>query len=405
MRRGLQNFVGAKGQTNNASDIQKKDRASAAALKFPGPSSATGPSNLSSDRRNLTPTQENFPRQNHPQSYGSNPAYGHNSPRRGLGDSSVASDFDDTLTSLGPEDMSGEEYGEDHAETHRVERQKSNIPVRGLNNMAIHTGPETMYDAYREEQRTSSRTSGRFQGSETVNIQPQKPYPGPGGGTVPLQSAGGSRKRSHDAAVNVDQPDGQPKQAAQQQRGFIEPYPDEDQDSDISEDDDDTQNPTPQIGNPSSSQKGPEVGPDYDDETLRKMKYSTLRKESFDTSPNENRSPTPDAIELDTFDKKMEHFLKLVKESETQTANSFVQDMKVDEWEQTGDWLLAEIGTMFQKRKQARHEQRKINAKLEKELDRRYRDVDAEMRDLEKELDSMQAGAQKLIPGKSPMKR
>jgi len=111
-------------------------------------------------------------------------------------------------------------------------------------------------------------------------------------------------------------------------------------------------------------QSPPERRLDYEPDELMKLDYSTLRDQPFDFSPTENHDPySPEEFE----ELMSKHF-----NSSPAEQSKFFATMRIDEWEDAGDWLLCRATDIMKRMKTARREKRKLTLEIEMEIEERH---------------------------------
>lgn len=94
--------------------------------------------------------------------------------------------------------------------------------------------------------------------------------------------------------------------------------------------------------------------------------------------------------------------MKLFKGAPAENQAEFLATLSIDEWEDAGEWLMKQFGTVMDKVADARRERRKIAAEFEHRLAAR----DAEVRDkidgVTDALNYLKNGGNDLLRGKTP---
>ncbi|EOA83857.1 uncharacterized protein SETTUDRAFT_81494, partial [Exserohilum turcica Et28A] len=134
---------------------------------------------------------------------------------------------------------------------------------------------------------------------------------------------------------------------------------------------------------------------DYEPETLFKMKYETLRNESFDTDPRAFRAVL---TEEDLQKPLVERLVLVQKNLEADQQSEFFQSLPTAEWEDAGDWFLDQFQSIIQRMKQARQKKRKLAQGFEEEMEERYKHVAKKQLQVEQALDKMKAQGESLVP-------
>ena len=153
--------------------------------------------------------------------------------------------------------------------------------------------------------------------------------------------------------------------------------------------------------NPPESSKRPfdSWGVDYPSEVLLAKPFSDLRSEPFDFNPTPSQ---PTVFPTETTSLTLAEKLPLLKTLTVDQRRNFFSSLTIDQWEDCGDWLVEQFGTILQNVKNARHERRKVASVFEKEVERRYEEVEGKGNDLDKRLVEMKAGGLEVLRGRTP---
>ncbi|KNG52103.1 hypothetical protein TW65_00570 [Stemphylium lycopersici] len=136
----------------------------------------------------------------------------------------------------------------------------------------------------------------------------------------------------------------------------------------------------------------PEARPqeDYDPETLFKMNYESLMRESFDTDP---RSRNPVLAEEDLQRPLVERIELVQKHLDDTNQAEFFRSLPTNEWEDAGDWFLDRFQDIIGRMRQARLKKRKLAQEFEDEVEKRHRHVSKKQHQVEEAMDKMKAQA------------
>lgn len=139
---------------------------------------------------------------------------------------------------------------------------------------------------------------------------------------------------------------------------------------------------------------------DFDRETLFSMPYEELKKQPFDEDPSQTKSPvTPSLTGLPkTLDERMELF----KSQTPADRAAFLATLSIDEWEEAGEWLMKQFGTVMGKAADARRERRKIAAEFEDRLAARDAEVREKADGVTVAVKNLKNGGQNLLRGRTP---
>lgn len=140
-------------------------------------------------------------------------------------------------------------------------------------------------------------------------------------------------------------------------------------------------------------------GVDYPSEVLLAKPFSDLKSESFDFNPS---PPQPATLPTEKSSLSLAEKLPLLKTLTVDQRCNFFSSLTINEWEESGDWLVEQFGTILQNVKNARRERRKVAAAFEKEVERRYEDVEGKSKDLDEKLVDMKTGGLEVLKGRSP---
>lgn len=139
---------------------------------------------------------------------------------------------------------------------------------------------------------------------------------------------------------------------------------------------------------------------DFDEETLHKMPYEELRNQSFDEIPNQAQKPATQS--LTTPPQTLGERMELFKARSPEDRAAFLATLSIDEWEEAGQWLMGQFGTVMTKVAAARRERRKIAAAFEEKLAARDAEVRERTDGVTAVLQQMKNGGQDLLRGRTP---
>ncbi|KAI9640711.1 hypothetical protein NHQ30_011020 [Ciborinia camelliae] len=149
---------------------------------------------------------------------------------------------------------------------------------------------------------------------------------------------------------------------------------------------------------------------DYDDATLKKMKYNQLRDESFEATPAAcEQSSEPDmSLSERTLSERVSYHVEQPRSSDGQDTDKqrtamaeFFGNLSQDEWEEAGDWFLERFAETLRSLKDAKIEKRNAVARFEKEIEQRERDVRGSLQAYHEDMERMKRGAKGVIEGKT----
>lgn len=139
---------------------------------------------------------------------------------------------------------------------------------------------------------------------------------------------------------------------------------------------------------------------DFDRETLFEMTYEKLEKQPFDEDPNQPKTPVTPSLEgpPKSLDERMELFM--AKQAEERAE--FLATLSIDEWEEAGEWLMGQFGSVMSRAVDARRERRKIAANFEDKLAARDSEIRKRADGVTASLKELKSGGQDLLRGKTP---
>ncbi|KFY85785.1 hypothetical protein V500_08130 [Pseudogymnoascus sp. VKM F-4518 (FW-2643)] len=139
---------------------------------------------------------------------------------------------------------------------------------------------------------------------------------------------------------------------------------------------------------------------DFDEETLHKMPYEELRNQSFDENPSQAKKPVTQS--LTSPPQTLSERMGLFKAQSPEDRAAFLATLSIDEWEEAGQWLMVQFGTVMTKVAAARRERRKIAAAFEEKLAARDAEVREKTDGVTAVLQQMKNGGQDLLRGRTP---
>ncbi|KAE8450507.1 hypothetical protein EG329_006237 [Mollisiaceae sp. DMI_Dod_QoI] len=347
----------------------------------------------------------------------------------GFDDSSVASDFDHTVTSdLGFEPNHDDGYYENdndilaqmtdyqsysqsqhpqQAFPHRLQHKPSQSPIVDL---------KAEQDIQRQMQ--SSGISGRFEGqhgrSRSFELRPADDRV-----SGQLAAQGSSRKRSRSGERN-----GAPSTIYEErssQMGDIEDEVDPrvpeviilSERDDIEEVDSETPSNSPRKGRrvqePPSSQPVPRVVkaavpapdiilPEYSDGALQKMDFAELEKEPWEKVDDKKSFQLAKPLrENSSFKDKMEHYV--FKEGQDAQV-AFYGQLSTDDWEEGGDWFVERFAELVNEIKNKRKEKKETTRSYEAEISAREKLVRGKSDGFDREFKAMRVGGEGILRNK-----
>ncbi|KAI1002371.1 hypothetical protein K3495_g5831 [Podosphaera aphanis] len=276
---------------------------------------------------------------------------------------------------------------------HRNVQASKIIPEHNVNRNDIHYATGGRYVAQQENASVRASITGRFQPLEKINLE--------------LRGDGPSAHAYH-------QEDCAPREPLHSEQG------DSDMDR-LEEVDDDlnseitTRNSTPsrprnlrmaKIENaPQADSNTIDPETDYNDEALKKMKYSELEAQSWEDIPSRKVFSYPRELRGPkiTLETKMDYYLAVAHKDKVpagparKTAEAFYEQLSSKEWDQAGEIFIEKFTGLMQKLQEKRREKRHIAEEFEKEVQARERVVRGHLDKLDKKLDDMRANGESLL--------
>jgi hypothetical protein len=139
--------------------------------------------------------------------------------------------------------------------------------------------------------------------------------------------------------------------------------------------------------------------PDYDDETLKGMKYSDLKKESWET----HLKGHPDGFseELVSSNVTLEDKMQMIlTEKDDDIRASFFAGMPAEEWNEAGDHIMAKMTELMKKLKDARTRKRKLVEGFEAVYEAREKAVRGKSENFDARLKEMKNSGEDVLRGK-----
>ena len=139
---------------------------------------------------------------------------------------------------------------------------------------------------------------------------------------------------------------------------------------------------------------------DFDHDKLYKMPYEALKKQPFDEDPNSTKPPLalPPAGSLKSLDERLEWY----KSQPREVQAAFLATLPIEEWEQAGEWIMKQFGTVMTKVADARRERRKVATEFEARVAARDAKVKQEADSVATALQQLKHGGQDLLRGRTP---
>jgi hypothetical protein len=142
-------------------------------------------------------------------------------------------------------------------------------------------------------------------------------------------------------------------------------------------------NPTqPEVAQVPEEEKSLTDELDYSLEDLKRMPYSDLENQSFDENPRANRSQELQQGPLSTR-------LENVKDLPRDKQRKFFDTLKLEDWEEAGDWFLGQFQDVLGKMRQSRKDRRELARGFEQQVKAREDLVEARQRGIVRVLEDM----------------
>ncbi|KAK4240358.1 extracellular mutant protein 11-domain-containing protein [Achaetomium macrosporum] len=136
---------------------------------------------------------------------------------------------------------------------------------------------------------------------------------------------------------------------------------------------------------------------DYDDAELHAMSYADLHKQAFDFDPQAaalQQTAVPPAG--GSIEERLEHY----KNKGSMDQHEFFTRISIDEWDEAGDWFLAQFGGIMQRLKQARKAKRQLVQQFEDEIAAREEAVRSKIDGIGRTLEDLKQEGQTMMQGK-----
>lgn len=135
---------------------------------------------------------------------------------------------------------------------------------------------------------------------------------------------------------------------------------------------------------------------DYADDELAGMTYFQLQKQPFDDDPAKTSLQPVGPLTGDSLPVKLDHF----KGQREVDQKQFFKQMKVDDWERSGDWFLEQFGEVAKKLKEARRNKRAIVKEFEDEIASREEAVRVRTENITKKLNQIKHKGEDMLADK-----
>ncbi|KAL2138181.1 hypothetical protein VTI28DRAFT_7300 [Corynascus sepedonium] len=136
---------------------------------------------------------------------------------------------------------------------------------------------------------------------------------------------------------------------------------------------------------------------DYNDAELHAMSYSELRGQAFDFDPQTAALQQPSLPPAGgSIEDRLEHY----KTKGTLDQHQFFTQISIDEWNEAGDWFLAQFGTVMQRLKEARRTKRRLVQQFEDEIAAREEAVRGKIENIGRTLEDLRQEGQTMMEGK-----
>lgn len=144
---------------------------------------------------------------------------------------------------------------------------------------------------------------------------------------------------------------------------------------------------------------GSRLGPDYSDEELRKMDYQQLKAHDWDNDllRGSSNSNTETGDNTGSLEDKLADFQKGTSQD---VLFGYFANLKMAEWEETGDVLLRKFEELMKKMRVARQNRRAMVSDFEKRIEEREVLVRCKFKNLEQKFVDMRKGGEVVLRGK-----
>lgn len=139
----------------------------------------------------------------------------------------------------------------------------------------------------------------------------------------------------------------------------------------------------------------PEDQIDYSVEDLAKIPYSELANQDFDVNPKANKGL--ESVSQGNLKERLERGRTLPSDQQRQ----FFDGLKLDEWDEAGDWFLEQFSEMMSKMREARRAKRELAQKFERQVSQRQEIVEERKRSIDHVLTDMKKNGQGVLLAQS----
>jgi predicted YcjX-like family ATPase len=129
------------------------------------------------------------------------------------------------------------------------------------------------------------------------------------------------------------------------------------------------------------------------------MSYTDLRSQGFDYDPQAAALQQTTAL-LPPTGGSIEERLAHYKCQGSMDQHDFFTRLSVDEWDEAGDWLLAQFGGVVQRLQQARRAKRRLVQRFEDEVSAREEAVRGKIEGIGRTLEDLKQDGQSMMQGK-----
>jgi len=130
---------------------------------------------------------------------------------------------------------------------------------------------------------------------------------------------------------------------------------------------------------------------DYDDKVLAQKSFGDLLNEPFDIDPA--KAGNNEGADGNPLSNKLERF---AHESEDE-QREFFSKMKIDDWEESGDWFVDRFADLMKRVKEARRAKRKVVSEFEQEEARREEAVRMRSDALDRKMQKMRQDGLRVV--------
>jgi hypothetical protein len=164
--------------------------------------------------------------------------------------------------------------------------------------------------------------------------------------------------------------------------------------------------PPPQHGEPRQQQQGVEEDPeeyygqdtppedlDYEIEKLYKKDFDDLQNDPFDGPLREDDRDAP----IDDPPKSLQEKLVIFTNLDVQRQKELFSSLKIEQWEEAGDWFQGRFSEIFQKLKDARKKRRNLASAFEKRIAQRQQALTKKRNITEEALSEMRKSGSQVL--------